>query len=63
MTDLTDLSRRPRLTQAQMVHPCEVCGSTWAHYGYRPPQKPNAPARWYCLDHRDVGERWLRGEA
>lgn len=44
-----------------LAHPCEVCGSDLAMYGFARPAEPAEPSRWYCREHRAFGERWLRG--
>lgn len=46
--------------RAILTHPCEVCGSDNAPFGFR---KENQPSRWYCREHRELGETWLRGTA
>lgn len=43
-----------------LIHPCDECGVDRAPFGFR---KPAQPSRWYCSEHREIGERWMRGES
>jgi len=43
-----------------LVHPCDECGNDVAPFGFR---KKGEPSRWYCREHREIGEVWLWGEA
>ena len=39
-----------------LVATCDVCGAAVAPYGY---VIEGERSRWYCREHRDVGEAWL----
>ena len=45
--------------RAILIHPCEVCGSDNAPFGFR---TSPTESYWYCAAHREVGEAVLRGE-
>lgn len=57
---MTALWRKAASGGRVLIHPCDECGSDRAPWGYR---KPNQPSRWYCAEHREIGERWQRGVA
>lgn len=42
-----------------LIHPCDECGTDNAPWGFF---KHGQLSRWYCTQHREIGEAWLRGE-
>ncbi|GAA0721500.1 hypothetical protein [Dokdonella soli] len=57
---MTAVLRKLESGTRMMIHPCNVCGSDRAPFGYT---VKGHPSRWYCWEHREVGEAYLRGAA
>lgn len=57
---MTAILRRLPSGARVLIHPCDECGSDHAPWGYCLPGKLS---RWYCREHREIGEAYLRGEA
>jgi hypothetical protein len=59
MSDNLDAAASP----AQRIIETRICFHdgclATAGFGY---EKPKGGQRWYCFEHRDDGERYLRGE-
>lgn len=57
---MTAVIRRNRHGHPILVHPCEECGVYSAPFGFR---RGPRESRWYCSEHRGIGEAWLRSAA
>lgn len=54
---MTAVLRKLRTGARVLIHPCDQCGVDNAPWGFF---KSGHLSRWYCTEHREIGERWLR---
>jgi len=56
-----EIEKRPRLVRIDgggtaFLHPCGVCGSANAPFGFNVSLRKGNPGYWRCKDHRETGE-------
>ena len=44
--------RKTAVAGMMFMHPCRICGSERAHFGFDVELRNDKPGRWYCAEHK-----------